>query len=112
MALGYLKILIIVLLVMSILGIILLFTNKNKTIKNILFYFLVVLSVFVTYINATSLPTNYTLQMIISLLPILISIIAVIIKIKKPEKMNIAYVILTVSVLITNLLLLGVLKLS
>lgn len=110
MAIGFLQIFILVLLVMSILGIFLLFTNKNKMVKNILFYFLVILTMFITYINISSLPMNYLVQKIIALVPLVIAIIAMVIKIKKSEKMSIANIIITISVIIADLILLGALS--
>ena len=83
MALGYLLILSVFILVLSILGISLLFFLKNSKLKNVVFYFLVIWSILIAYLNATSLPTNYIVQQIIAWLFGSISIIAIIIKVKK-----------------------------
>ena len=100
MALGYLSVLYLFILVLSILGISLLFFLKNSKLKNVVFYFLVIWSIFITYINATSLPTNYLAQQIIAWLFGSISIIAIIIKVKKTGETNIPYILVTISVLL------------
>ena len=100
MALGYLLILFIFILVVSILGISLLFLLKNQKIKDVLFYFLAIWSMLIAYLNATSLPTNYIGQQIIAWLFGSISIIAIIIKVKKTRETNIPYILVTVSVLL------------
>ena len=100
MALGYLSVLYLVILVLSILGISLLFFLKNSKLKNVVFYFLVIWSMLIAYLNATSLPTNYIVQQIIAWLFGYISIIAIIIKVKKTGKTNIPYILVTISVLL------------
>ncbi len=100
MALGYLLTLFIFILVVSVLGISLIFILKNQKIKNVLFYFLAIWSMFIAYLNATSLPTNYMVQQIIAWLFGFISIIAIIIKIKKTEETNIPYILVTISILL------------
>lgn len=86
MALGYLLIFFVFILVISILGISLLFFLKNRKIKNLLFYFLAVWSILIDYLNASSLPTNYLGQQIMAWLFGSISIIAIIINLKKQGK--------------------------
>lgn len=100
MALGYLLILSIFILIVNILGISLLFLLKNQKLKNILFYFLIIWSILITYINASSLPKNYLTQQIINWLFGLIPIIAIIVKIKRREKNNIPYILITLSILL------------
>lgn len=100
MALGYLLILSIFILIVNILGISLLFLLKNQKLKNILFYFLIIWSILITYINTSSLPTNYLTQQIINWLFGLIPIIAIIVKIKRREKNNIPYILITLSILL------------
>ncbi|MGV1062958.1 hypothetical protein ACQR2W_05100 [Clostridium perfringens] len=98
MALGYLLIFFVFILVISILGISLLFFLKNRKIKNVLFYFLVVWSILIAYLNASSLPTNYLGQQIMAWLFGSISIIAIIINFKKTGETNIPYILVTISV--------------
>lgn len=98
MALGYLLIFFVFILVISILGISLLFFLKNRKIKNVLFYFLVVWSILIAYLNASSLPTNYLGQQIMAWLFGSISIIAIIINLKKTGETNIPYILVTISV--------------
>ena len=87
-------------LVVSILGISLLFFLKNRKLKNVVFYFLVIWSIFIAYLNAIGLPTNYIVQQIIAWLFGAISIIAIIIKVKKTGETNIPYILVTISVLL------------
>ncbi|EOU1682416.1 hypothetical protein QTH11_02130 [Clostridium perfringens] len=98
MALGYLLIFFVFILVISILGISLLFFLKNRKIKNVLFYFLAVWSILIAYLNASSLPTNYLGQQIMAWLFGSISIIAIIINLKKTGETNIPYILVTISV--------------
>ncbi len=100
MALGYLLILSVFILVLSILGISLLFFLKNSKLKNVVFYFLVIWSILIAYLNATSLPTNYVVKQIIAWLFGSISIISIIIKVKKLGETNIPYILVTISVLL------------
>ncbi|GAA0118220.1 hypothetical protein ACV3P7_00220 [Clostridium perfringens] len=83
MALVFLLVLSVFILVVGILGISLLFFLKNRKLKNVVFYFLVIWSMLIACLNATSLPTNYIGQQIIAWLFGSISIIAIIIKVKK-----------------------------
>ncbi|MCX0371029.1 hypothetical protein LIZ77_09620 [Clostridium perfringens] len=98
MALGYLLIFFVFILVISILGISLLFFLKNRKIKNALFYFLAVWSILIAYLNASSLPTNYLGQQIMAWLFGSISIIAIIINLKKTGETNMPYTLVTISV--------------
>lgn len=103
MALGYLFILFVAIIVISILGIALLYISKNQNIKNITFYTLAIWSVIVAFLNVTSLPSNYIFEKVIGLVFGLLAIISIIIKIKKPEKINIAYLLVSLSILLTVL---------
>lgn len=100
MAFIFLLVLSVFILVVGILGISLLFFLKNSKLKNVVFYFLVIWSMLIAYLNATSLPTNYIVQQIIAWLFGSISIIAIIIKVKKTGKTNIPYILVTISVLL------------
>ncbi|WP_415279242.1 hypothetical protein [Clostridium perfringens] len=100
MAFIFLLVLSVFILVVGILGISLLFFLKNSKLKNVVFYFLVIWSILIAYLNATSLPANYVVQQIISWLFGSISIIAIIIKVKKLGETNIPYILVTISVLL------------
>ncbi|WP_039278815.1 hypothetical protein [Clostridium botulinum] len=100
MALGYLLLLFIVMAGISIVGVTLLYTVKNETIKNILFYCLAVWSMGIACLSATSLPTNFLGQRLINWLLGFIPIIAIIFKVKNPQKSTISYIIVTVSTLL------------
>lgn len=100
MALVFLLVLSVFILVVGILGISLLFFLKNRKLKNVVFYFLVIWSMLIACLNATSLSTNYIGQQIIAWLFGSISIIAIIIKVKKLGETNIPYIFVTISVLL------------
>lgn len=99
MALGYLLILFIVLAVVSGLGVSLLYLIKNQKAKNIIFYFLGAWSMLIAFLNATGQPSNFLLEQIIAWAFGFLAIIAIIIKIRKPEKTTLIYSIMTASVL-------------
>ncbi|KEH96422.1 hypothetical protein ADU80_09625 [Clostridium botulinum] len=100
MALGYLLLLFIVMSAISSVGIVLLYVIKNETIKNILFYCLAMWSMGIACLAAISLPTNFLGHRLINCLLGFISIMAIILKIKDPQKPNIAYIIVTASTLL------------
>lgn len=100
MALSILLIMFICIAIVSILGISLLYLIKNPKTKNFLFYFLSIWSILVTFINITSLPTNFVLEKILALCFGILAIISVIIKIKKPEKSSLAYLLISISILL------------
>ncbi|BDU84980.1 hypothetical protein [Clostridium perfringens] len=100
MAFVFLLVLSVFILVVGILGISLLFFLKNRKLKNVVFYFLVIWSMLIACLNATGLPTNYIVQQIIAWLFGSISIIAIIIKVKKTGETNIPYILVTISVLL------------
>lgn len=99
MALAYLFILFIVMAVVSGLGLAFLYLFKNEKIKNGLFYFLAVWSMGITYMNVTSLPTNYLGEQLIAWAFGFLAVLALIIKIKKPEKTMFAHLLVTASIL-------------
>ena len=59
MALGYLFILFVSIAIISILGIVFLYYSKKEKTKNILFYTLNLWLILISYLNITSLPSNY-----------------------------------------------------
>ncbi len=103
MALGYLFILFVFIIAISILGILGLYFTKNQKTKNILFYALFVWSLGVSFINVTSLPSNYILQRIFGIFIGSLSIISVFIKLKFSNKINIAYLLMSLSIIFTVL---------
>ena len=98
MALGFLVILTITILLLAIVGIILLLTVKNKKYVNVVFGANIVLSLILTYLHATSLPTNFHLQIAIAYGFGLLAIIAFILKfgLKKYELLAKYLVILSI----------------
>lgn len=99
MALGTLEVIFIVMVLVSGIGIALLYLIKNQNIKDGLFYFLVIWGIVVAYMNVTRLPSNYQVEMIIALVFGLLALLGLNIKILKPEKRNVAYLLVTVSIL-------------
>lgn len=95
-----LLIMFIIMAIISILGISILYLTQNTKNKNIIFYFLSVWSIFVTFISTTSLPTNFIVEQIISLSFGFLAIVAVIIKIKKPEKSSFSYILVSISIVL------------
>ena len=99
MALGYLAIMFISIMVVSGLGIAFLYLLKNQKIKNGLFYFLAVWAMGVAYMNATSLPSNYLGGQLIAWAFGFLAVLAIILKIKKPEKTMLTDLLVTASIL-------------
>lgn len=99
MALGYLFILFVVLIGVSILGITLLYLSKNEKIKNIAFYFLAVWAILLAFLNATSLPTNYFTEKSIAWAVGIVSLIGVIFRLKNPKKTTIPNILVTASII-------------
>lgn len=66
MALGYLFILFIVLIVLEIIGLTGLFLIKNPKVNTIVFTFLALLTLLISYMGATALPSNYIFQQIVA----------------------------------------------
>lgn len=98
MALGYLLIAFIVMAVVSGLGVAFLYLLKNKKIKNVLFYMLATWSMGIACLNATSLPSNYLGEQLIAWAFGFLSVVAILIKIKKPEQTTLIYLLVTASI--------------
>lgn len=94
-----LLILFIILAAVSVLFIAFLYVSKNPKTKNTLFYLLMALSMFITFLNVTSLPSNYVIQKIIALGLGLISLIAIIVKLKDSQKTSVSNLLISASVL-------------
>ncbi len=101
MALGVLVIFFVTMLVISGLGIALLYLLKNQMAKNILFYALAVWSMMIAILNATSLPSNFLFEQLFAWLLGFLPIIAIIIKVKKPSKTMIPYLLVSSSIIIS-----------
>ncbi len=74
---------------------------KNQKVKNILFYSLFALSLVISFMNVTSLPNNYIFQRVFGLFIGILSIISVFIKLKLPNKANIAYLVMSLSIVLS-----------
>lgn len=96
----FLLILFVVLAVVSGLGISLLYLLKNQKAKNALFYFVAVWSMLIAVINATSLPSNYILEQIIAWGIGFLAVIAIVVKVVKPAKVNVAYLLASASAIL------------
>lgn len=92
MALGLLLIAFIVMIVISVLGTIFLFLTKNQKVKNVLFYILAVWGMLISYLSATSMATNFIAEQAIAWTVGFLSVLAIILKVKKPEWTKIAHV--------------------
>lgn len=101
MALGYLFILFIVFAVVSLLSITLLYVLKKENLKTFVFYFLCIWSIYLAYVNFTSFPTNFIASRLISCLFGLLAIVAAIINITNKSKINLSYVLVSASTLLT-----------
>lgn len=101
MALAFLNMLFVIMTVVSISGIAFLYFYKEGKLKNIIFYLLSIWSLGIAFINITSFPSNYLTQIIIGFVLGLIALLAVIIKFLKPDKKNIAYILVSISILLS-----------
>lgn len=81
MALGLLFFLYIVLSVVGLLSIVLLFTVKDPRKNNSIFGFMVIFAIVISYIAATSLPTNFNVARIFAASLGVIAVIAVVLKV-------------------------------
>ncbi len=99
MALGILEIIFVVMIVVSGLGITFLYLVKNEKIKNALFYFLAVWAMGIAFMNVTSFPTNYLGGQLIGWGFGFLAVAGIVIKIMKPEKSNLAHLLVTASIL-------------
>lgn len=99
MALAILAIVFIVMTVVSGLGITFLYLLKNQRIKNGLFYFLTVWGMGIAYMNVTRLPTNNLGEQLIGWTFGFLAVAGIVIRIMKPEKTNLAQLLVTASIL-------------
>lgn len=95
-----LLIMFIIMAIVSVLGISMLYLTQNIKKKNFIFYFLIAWSVFVTFINVTSLPTNFITDKFIALFFGFLAILSVIIKVKKPDKLSLSNLLISSSILL------------
>ena len=101
MALGYLFILFVLIAIISILGIVFLYYSKKEKTKNILFYALNLWLILISYLNITSLPSNYLIQRTFGLLLGLSSIVSIFIKVKGKNKAQISYHMVSIAIIIS-----------
>lgn len=95
----FLLILFIALAILSGIGVAFLYISKNSKTKNLTFYCLILLSLIITALNVTSLPSNYLMERIIAMVLGAIALPGLIIKLKAPQKTSTADLLVTVSVL-------------
>lgn len=95
MALGILGIMMIVLIILAIILQILLYIKKSN---DIVFGLNVALGVFLSYLNFSSLPTNFTGQKVLTLVLGAAAILSLVIKIKKRASNLVSRLILSVSI--------------
>lgn len=94
MALYIMSILCVVVLVCFVATSIFMFKpNGNKTVHNISYWLAIVLGVAVTVINATALPSNMTLNMVLAWLGLLFAVASIIIKFVKGNSNNLAKIL-------------------
>lgn len=99
MALGYLYIFFVIMILVSILGIAGLYFIKNQKFKNILFYALFIWSIGISFIDVTSLPINYVFQKVFAVILGMLALVSIFIKLKLPNKINIAYLLMVLSII-------------
>ena len=85
MALGLLMILFIVMSVISVVGLSLLYLMKNPGARQVIFYIMAVWGMIIAVISATSLPTNYTLERLITWAIGFLSVAASVVHIRSEE---------------------------
>lgn len=98
MALGLLKIMYIVLVVIAVIIQFLLYRNKNE-LKNGIFIINMVFGIILSYMVFTSLPTNFTNQRILAIVLGLIAAIAVVLKLKSEKFIMASKIMLSVSII-------------
>ncbi|MGL6106645.1 hypothetical protein, partial [Romboutsia sp.] len=64
-------------------------------------YGLFVWSLIISFINVTSLPSNYVFQQVIGVFVGILSIVSVFIKLKRPNETKIAYLIMANSIILS-----------
>lgn len=101
MALGLLDLLFSITTIVSGLCIALLYYSKKEKVRNATFYFFTIWSLGIAFINLTSLPSNYLIERVIACAFGLIALLAIIIKVLKPDKKNIAYILVSLSTLLS-----------
>lgn len=98
MALGVLMILFIVLIIVAITIQILLYIGENKS-KNSIFIINMIFGILLSYLVFTSLPINYSSQRILAITLGVISILAMVIKLKSQKYILVSRVMLSVAII-------------
>lgn len=104
MALGILRLLYIVMLVIVLVIQSLLYKNKDETSNNI-FIVNMLFAILLSYLAYTSLPTNFTGQRILAIALGIISVLAVVLKLNTEKNIIVSKVILSISIVGSFLLL-------
>ena len=102
MAIGILGILFYTVSILGFGGLILLYIIKNEKVKNILFYFLSILGIIVSFEGFISAPTNDIVGKIILAIVGILPILAIIVK-NKMKLDKIAYILVTITVIVSIL---------
>lgn len=100
MALAYLFYMFIGLAIISGILVVMLFLAKNEKVKNITFNLLILWSLFICFINVSSLPSNFIIERLVGYIIGLLVFIGLYIKIKIPNKINLAYIFVVSSTLL------------
>lgn len=101
MALGYMFIMIIVFIAVSCLGVLGFLLIKDKKWKDRIYYFLIIWGVFLAGINFMGVPSNYVGQKMFAAALGILSVVAIVIKLKRPDKTNYAYFLGVFSLIFT-----------
>ena len=102
MAIGILGILFYTVSILGFGGLILLYIIKNEKVKNILFYFLSILGIIVSFEGFISAPANDIVGKIILAIVGILPILAIIVK-NKMKLDKIAYILVTITVIVSIL---------
>lgn len=109
-SLGALLIMFVVMIVISFLGIIFLFLSKNKSLQNGIFFFLACWGMLLSWINATSGPSNYIGRQLFAWALGFIAVIAMLIRYAGQSENRFKYsnILVTLSVVLTVMSLLWI----
>lgn len=99
MALGVLAIYFYTVVILGFGGLVLLYFIKNEKVKNILFYFLTALGLFMSFEGFISVPTNDIIGKVILAIAGLFGLAGIVLKVKL-KKYNIAYIFLAICVIV------------
>ena len=104
-AIGFLGILIYGIMLLSLISVVSLVLSaaiKNNTIKNVIYILVTLYSLFLSFINFTSGPSNYILPYVIGILCALLTISGAFLKFSK-KKASLAYTFIFLSIVIATM---------